>query len=368
MLALRATFAKITPCMENGKGAFVRHLPTSYAFGSTEFHVLRPSEKIDGKFLYYATFNPVYRAYAAENMVGAAGQKRVSSRFVKDTRLFLPPLPEQVRIAAFLDASCAAIDAAVEAKRHQLETLEALAETIIETAVTRGTHAGAKLRMVDQDWIGSFPEHWTATRIKRLVSRMDYGISVSTEPEGRFPVLKMGNIQGGEIVFSKMEFVDDVDDALLLETNDLLYNRTNSADQVGKAALFRGSKHDRVTFASYLVRLRTNHRVMPEFLNYAINCGGFLTFARKLAIPSVQQSNLNSTRYGRLVIPLPPIKEQQAICEYLNAKIGELRGVVSVIEAQVATLIGYRKSLIHECVTGERRITEADLHMVKAHG
>jgi len=67
--------------MENGKGAFVRQLSTRYAFGSTEFHVLRPSKKIDGQFLYYATFNPVYRAYAAENMVGAAGQKRVSSRF-----------------------------------------------------------------------------------------------------------------------------------------------------------------------------------------------------------------------------------------------------------------------------------------------
>ena len=84
-------FAKITPCMENGKGAFVRELPTRYAFGSTEFHVLRAGNKVDGQFLYYATFNPVYRAYAAENLVGAAGHKRVSSRFLKDTRLFLPP-------------------------------------------------------------------------------------------------------------------------------------------------------------------------------------------------------------------------------------------------------------------------------------
>jgi len=103
-------FAKITPCMENGKGAFVDSLPTRYAFGSTEFHVLRPSHSVHGRFLYYATFNPVYRAYAAENMTGAAGQKRVSSRFLKDTRLFLPSYPEQERIAAFLDATCAVID------------------------------------------------------------------------------------------------------------------------------------------------------------------------------------------------------------------------------------------------------------------
>ncbi len=103
-------FAKITPCMENGKVAFVDSLPTRYAFGTTEFHVLRPSHSVHGRFLYYATFNPLYRAYAAENMTGAAGQKRVSSRFLKDTRLFLPSYPEQERIAAFLDATCAVID------------------------------------------------------------------------------------------------------------------------------------------------------------------------------------------------------------------------------------------------------------------
>lgn len=111
-------FAKITPCMENGKGAFVESLPTRYAFGSTEFHVLRPNHAVNPQFLYYYTFNPTFRSYAAENMSGAAGQKRVSSRFLKDTRLFLPPLPEQERIAMYLDASCAAIDAAVAAKRR----------------------------------------------------------------------------------------------------------------------------------------------------------------------------------------------------------------------------------------------------------
>ena len=77
-------------------------------------------------------------------------------------------------------------------------------------------------------------------------------------------------------MFSRIEFVDEVSDELLLETNDLLYNRTNSPDQVGKAALFRGSKDDAVTFASYLVRLRVNHRILSALLNYAVNCGGFL--------------------------------------------------------------------------------------------
>lgn len=359
-------FAKITPCMENGKGAFVRELPTRYAFGSTEFHVLRPHAAVDGKFLYYATLNPVYRAYAAENMSGAAGQKRVSSRFLKDTHLFLPSPEQQRRIVKFLDSSCAAIDAAGDTKRQQIKLIDDLIANIVERSVTCGTNEDRRVRVAGKDWITALPEHWGATRIKRAVLRVDYGISVSTETEGKYPVLKMANLQGGEVVFSKMEFVDDVADDLLLEPNDVLYNRTNSPDLVGKAAIFRGSKDDGITFASYLVRLRGNHRVVPAFLNYAVNCTGFLSFARRLAIPSVQQSNLNSTRYCRMWIPLPPIKEQHEISEFLDAKLAELRRVSCTIQDQITILAAYRKSLIHECVTGQRRITKADLNRVKA--
>jgi type I restriction enzyme S subunit len=176
----------------------------------------------------------------------------------------------------------------------------------------------------------------------------------------------MAHIQRGEIVFSVLDFVDDVADALLLERGDLLYNRTNSPDQVGKAGVFRGTKKDKITFASYLVRLRTNHRADPYFLNYVINSSGFLSFARKLAIPSVQQSNLNSTRYCRLWIPLPPITEQREIATFLDLRLDDIKRVVTVINSQIETLIGYRKSLIHECVIGQRRVTEADLKRVGA--
>lgn len=361
-------FAKITPCMENGKGAFVSDLPTRYAFGSTEFHVLRPRTAVFPKYLYYYTFNPVFRAYAAENMTGAAGQKRVSSRFLKDTRLFIPPRLEQERIVAFLDASCAAIDAAVAAKRRQIAMLDAVGESLIASAVTKGIRAGVTMRAVNEEWITSIPVHWGVCRIKRIVSRVDYGISQSTDPEGRYPVLKMGHIQRGEISFRDLDFVDEVTDELLLETGDLLYNRTNSPDQVGKAAVFRRSKADEITFASYLVRLRTNHLADPYFLNYLVNCSGFLSFARKLAIPSVQQSNLNSTRYCRILVPRPPVAEQREIATYLDERMTDLARVVTGIESQIAALVAYRKSLIHECVTGQRRIAEEDLNWVKAHG
>ena len=61
-----------------------------------------------------------------------------------------------------------------------------------------------------------------------------------------------------------------------------------------------------------------------------------------------------------MLIPLPSVAEQQTICEHLNSKVGEMKRVVRTIESRIATLTAYRKSLIHECVTGQRRIAEAD--------
>jgi type I restriction enzyme S subunit len=328
---------------------------------STGFNVVQPAEqKLSPKFAYYVLISEGARQYFEATAKGV-GYPAVDDKDFDSFAVPLSPLPEQQRIAAYLDVSCAAIDAAVTAKRRQLETLDAVRESLIESAVTKGVRPDARMRLVNEDWITEIPAHWEVCRIKRIVSRVDYGISESTEPEGRYPVLKMGHIQRGEIEYRDLDCVDEVSDDLLLEAGDLLYNRTNSPDQVGKAAIFRRRRTDEITFASYLVRLRTNHRADPYFLNYLVNSSAFLSFARKLAIPSVQQSNLNSTRYCRMLIPRPPIEEQREIAAYLDAKLRDLGRVVTGIGSQIATLTAYRKSLIHECVTGQRRVTEEDL-------
>lgn len=95
--------AKITPCFENGKAAFVESLPTQVGFGSTEFHVLRPTKEIDPKFLFHLVWNPNFRRLGASRMTGSAGQKRVPVAFLADYEFSLPPLHEQRHIATILD-------------------------------------------------------------------------------------------------------------------------------------------------------------------------------------------------------------------------------------------------------------------------
>ena len=102
--------AKITPCMENGKAAYVAQLPHGVAFGSTEFHVLRPGPRLYGRYLFYMVWNDAFRREAAGKMQGGAGQKRVPTAFLKQFAIPIPfpddpvrSLAEQKRIAAILD-------------------------------------------------------------------------------------------------------------------------------------------------------------------------------------------------------------------------------------------------------------------------
>lgn len=95
--------AKITPCMENGKAAYVRGLPQGVAFGSTEFLVIRPGKELDGRYLFYMIWNDNFRHIAERHMTGTAGQKRVSKDFLSRFPIPLPPIKEQKRIASILD-------------------------------------------------------------------------------------------------------------------------------------------------------------------------------------------------------------------------------------------------------------------------
>lgn len=95
--------AKITPCFENGKAVLVQGLASEIGFGSTEFHVLRPSEEIDRRFLFHLVWNRNFRLNGAQRMTGSAGQKRIPTIFLEEYEINLPNIEEQKRIAAILD-------------------------------------------------------------------------------------------------------------------------------------------------------------------------------------------------------------------------------------------------------------------------
>lgn len=357
-------FAKITPCMENGKGAYVRELPTRYGFGSTEFHVLRPRAGVDGSFLYYYAFNPVFRAYAAENMVGAAGQKRVSSRFLKNTRLFLPSFAEQQRIAAYLDASCTAIDAAVAAKRKQIETLDALEMSLIHDAVTKGLTDTAPMSETGLDWNNEAPSHWRVRQIKRMCSlvRGQFTHRPRNDPalyDGPYPFIQTGDITAAQKYIRT--YAQTLNELGLAASKQFPKGTLvmSIAANIGDVAILDFE----ACFPDSMVGLIPSHETDLHFLYYLMRA--MRPIMLRSAVLSTQL-NLNYVRIGVNFAAFPPKAEQVEIAEHLDEKEREVQSVKAVLQKQIDTLTAYRKSLIHECVTGQRRISAEDLAGVGA--
>ena len=342
-------FAKITPCMENGKGAYVEALSTRYAFGSTEYHVLRSLHKVQGKFLYYYTKNSVFREYAAENMTGAAGQKRVSSRFLKETRLFLPPLPEQIRIAAYLDASCAAIDAAVNAKKKQLESLIEMKKETLHRAFN---HA-----------------EWPVERVKDLAIKIGSGVTPDGGSAGYLdegiPLLRSQNVHFDGLRLDDVAFIAPETHREMrnsqLKPHDVLLNITGAS--IGRCS-YVPDDFGEGNVNQHVCIIRPGHRLhfrfLAEYLSSPMGQGQIMS-----TFTGASRQGLSHKDLGLIRIPAPSIETQSEVVASLNTAEKQRSKLFSNIESQIATLIDYRKSLIHECVTGQRRISEADVAKVE---
>ena len=269
----------------------------------------------------------------------------------------LPPLPEQRAIVRYLDHVDERIRRYVSAKEKLIALLEEERQAVIHRAVTRGLDPNVPLKPSGVEWLGNIPAHWEVLPIKRAFLSMDYGISESASDSGTIRILTMGHLKDGHVVVPTDGGVDSVSPSLLLAASDLLFNRTNSQELVGKVGLFVG--HDSpVTFASYLVRLRPHPNHEPEYLNMALNDAAFLSRARREAIPSLHQSNLNPTRYGRLHVALPSKEEQHIILCALREELASLTTAITRARRQIELLREYRTRLIADVVTGKLDVRE----------
>lgn len=313
--------------------------------------------------------NPYYYAHLVREMARSQwvlaltkGIRERSTDFRFDAfatqRVCIPPLDEQTSIVRFLDHADRLIRRYVRAKRTLIALLNEQKQALIHQAVTHGLDPNVKLRPSGIEWLGDVPEHWEVLPIKRAFVSMDYGISETSTYSGSIRLLTMAHIKDGLVTVPATGGVDHVDPALLLREGDLLFNRTNSAELVGKVGLFRGSEYP-VTFASYLVRMRPNSNHDPYYLNIYLNGAVVLGVARREAIPSLHQSNLNPTRYGRLPISLPPLDEQQAILNALSIRTANLTRSLASASREIALLQELRTRLIADVVTGKLDIREA---------
>ena len=156
--------------------------------------------KLNPKFAYYVLISEAARQYFEATAKGV-GYPAIDDKDFNSFSVSLPPLPEQERIAAYLDASCTAIDAADSAKRRQIEVLDMLRKTTIKRAVTQGLNNDVARRPSGFDWFHEIPAHWDCDHLKRLASRIQTGVTPPTDtPEyysdGSIPWYAPGSYDG----------------------------------------------------------------------------------------------------------------------------------------------------------------------------
>ena len=329
----------------------------------TTFFVDRTQTKEELRWLFYALGDLQLDTVNFDSAVPG-----LSREVAYSLPMAFPPLPEQERIASYLDGSCASIDAAVAAKRRQLETLDALHKSTIARAVTKGLDDTTPRRDSGVEWFGDVPRHWRCEHLKRYAARIQTGVTPPTERhdyyiDGTIPWFAPGSYDGDIELRNPRKLINELareEGALRMFPAETVFLIGIGAT-IGKVGLII----EPASCNQQIIGIVTNHRLRPRYLAYQMKI-------YEDVIPGIAVATtlpiFDQVKTAYLPILAPPRQEQHAICTFLDLKLTEIRQIVTTINDEIATLIAYRKSLIHECVTGQRRISEADLQHVQAHG
>ena len=197
--------------------------------------------------------------------------------------------------------------------------------------------------------LGRIPKDWEVFKLSEVVPRVEYGISVSLDDEVGIPVLRMNNLKDGEVDLTDLKKSASFKAAsLLLQPLDVLFNRTNSIEHVGRTAIWRG-QIEPASFASYLVRLIPDQsKLIPEYLNIWLNFPSTQLLIRRYATPGVHQVNINPTNLRKVLIPLPKeVSEQRRIVEIF----GSIDSTIAHTSSLIAKLKQMKAGLLHDLLT-----------------
>jgi type I restriction enzyme, S subunit len=307
------------------------------------------------EFLIHAFHTRQFLSHAVRTTHGV-NHPRTSWASLRQFELALPRLDEQRRIARVLWT----IQRAIEAQDKVIAAARELKRSLMKHLFTYGPVSVAESSRVPlkETEIGPVPDHWEVLPLGRVLKALQYGLSLRGSSEGRIPILRMNNLQNGRVLAENLQHVDIGSDLLAkfqLSPGDVLFNRTNSMDLVGKTGLF--DLNGQFVFASYLLRLVTDaHQLLPEVLTYYLNQTSAQRRLKGLATRGVSQSNISATRLRTFVLPRIPLGEQHQIA-------GELAASDMKIEAEEkrkAALQALFKSMLHHLMSGKIRIAEGN--------
>lgn len=294
--------------------------------------VVRPrSSSINLRFMEYLLRGGIDMSLC----ITGAAQPQITRTNLAPSKFSYPELvSEQQRIVTILDAAFADIATAKANAKKNFQNARALFESYLMSVLTS--------------------KRWKWQTLGELCNRVEYGSSEKSKSEGKMPVLRMGNIQNGKLNWDNLVFTDDEDQIARYELkhNDVLFNRTNSPELVGKTAIYKSERP--AIFAGYLIRIHRKDDVLDaDYLNYFLNSQIAADYGKTVVISSVNQANINGAKLKGYPIPVPTLEQQRDIVSQLDALGLETQRLESLCQQKLTVLDELKKSLLHQAFSGQ---------------
>ena len=310
---------------------------------SPSYCVFNFNEECERKYFHYLLRLPSY-----------AGAFKTMSKGIIESRLrlyplyfftfntIIPPLCEQKKIVNYIESKTSKIDAYIAEKEKEVQLLNELKEAEIAKVVTQGLNPNVKMKDSGISWIGMIPEHWEITKIASLFSERREKVS-----DKDYPALSVSK-QGITPQLETAVKTDNGDNRRKVCAGDFVVN--SRSDRKGSCGVspYTGS----VSLINIVLQPRNN--MDGQYYHYLFRSNDYIEEYYRLGRGIV--ADLWTTRYSEMrniMIPFPPINEQQAIVNYINEKCSKINSLVSDLESEIDYLKEYKQRLIADCVTGQ---------------
>ena len=316
------------------------------------------SNEVDAIFLNYFMSSDAGNTYCR---LQANGFIRINLRLTKlvDCPVLLPPLSEQRAIADWLDAKCADIDAAIELQQRMIDKLKAYKTAVIHQAVTKGLDKNAKLKDSGVQWIGEVPEHWEVCKIKNKFMIISGGT----------PKSDVESYWNGDVVWVTPADYNTEDKVIVKGKRNITKEglKNSSATILPKNSIIFSKRAPIGLVAINAVPLATNQGCLgciPK-LNVDTIYSYFLlsSFQKQFELlgSGTTFKEISLSSFSSFVIPLPPLAEQRAIADWLDAKCADIDATIALKEQKQEKLKAYKKTIIFEYVTGKKQVANINI-------
>lgn len=320
--------------------------------------------RINNTYLYYLlNCSQLINAMALSGSVNT--QINVGMREMEQARIPLPLLFEQKKIAEFLDAECARIDAVMEQTRASIEEYKKLKQSIITEAVTKGIRPNRPMKDSGIDWIGQIPEEWEIVPFRHVLQERNEKNNPVKTKERLSLSIDLGVTLYAEKTTNLDRFKEDFEQYKIAHVGDLVMNSMNMIVGATGVSSYHGcvspayytfydTLDDHVTakYCEYIFRSKTMLRVLYSLGKgiYAIVRGDDRVNTCRLKVSREDLRNI--------ALPMPSVCEQREIVRFLQDKLSEIDMVIAKKEQFLSEMESYKKSLIFEYVTGKKEVAQ----------